>query len=276
MLNQNWQFWQGKTALVTGASSGIGLAIARALAAHGLRLALSARREDRLESLAGEIRAAGGEAFVLPADLSRPEEAHRLAAAALALPGGVDVLVNNAGLGWYGYFAGMPQPVLDELIQVNIVAPAVLTRLLLPSMLQRGCGRVINISSISGAIPSQGIALYGASKSFLDSFTTALHRELRGSGVTACEVRPGPVTSEFYARSAAREGGRPVPAERFAVSAERVAAVTARLLPHPRRVANVPAILAVVPWVELCFGWLIDRLGPLLLRRPEPTTRSKD
>ena len=275
-MNQTWQFWQGKTALVTGASSGIGLAVARALAARGLRLVLSARREDRLSSLAAEIRAAGGEAAILPADLSRLNEAHRLAAAALALPGGVDVLVNNAGLGWYGYYSGMPQPVLDELMQVNIVAPAVLTRLCLPAMLARGYGRVINISSISGAIPSQGIVLYGASKAFLDSFTTSLHRELRGSGVSSCEVRPGPVTSEFYSRSAAREGGRPVPAERFAVSAERVAAVTARLLPHPRRVVNIPAILALVPWVELCFGWLIDLLGPLLLRRPHTPTPPKD
>lgn len=276
MPKQNWQYWQAKTALVTGASSGIGLAIARSLAARGLRLVLSARRVDRLETLAAEIRAAGGQALVLPADLSQLQEVYRLAEAVLALPGGVDVLINNAGLGWYGYYVKMPQPVLNELIQVNIVAPAVLTRLLLPAMLDRACGRIINISSISGAIPSQGIVLYGASKAFLDSFSTSLHRELRGSGVAVCAVRPGPVTSEFYARAANREGGRPVPAERFAVSAGRVAAVATRLLPHPRRVVNIPSVLALVPWVELCFGWLIDPLGPLLLRRPQTPSPPKD
>ncbi len=270
-MTASWSFWQGKTALVTGASAGIGLQIARALAARGLNLILTARREDRLAVLARSLEAEGCQVSVIPADLSRVEDVARLAEAALAHPGGVDVLINNAGLGWYGYYSDMPLAVLNELMAVNVYAPVLLTRLLLPPMIQRRCGRIINISSISAAIPSQGIVLYGASKAFLDSFTTSLHRELRGNGVSVCEVRPGPVTSEFYARSASREGGRRVPAERFAVSAERVAARAVRLLPYPRRVTNVPALLGAVPWLELTFGWLIDRLGPLLLRRSHPS-----
>lgn len=257
--------WRGKTALITGASSGIGAAAARKLAGEGLTVLLAARRLDRLQALAEQIQTSGGQARVMAADLS--VEAERAAVFAWAeAAGGVDVLINNAGLGWYGYFSQMPWADAVSILQVNINAAVHLTRLFLPGMLARSRGAVINIGSVSGGLPSQGIAVYGASKAFLDNFTSALHRELRGSGVHAGVLRVGPVTSEFYPNAAARSGRR-VPAERFAIPAERVAGCIWAMIQHPRRKVYLPGIYCLTPVVEFCFGWLIDWAGPLLLRQ---------
>ena len=266
--------WEGKLALVTGASSGIGAAIARRLARGGLRVALTARRAERLEALAAEIIQAGGQAAVFPADLSSPAQREALWEQVNARWGAPDVLVNDAGLGWYCWFTHMPAETARELLAVNVEAAVDLTRRALPDMLARHSGAVINISSVAGSLPMQGIALYGASKAFLDSYSTSLHRELRGSGVQVSVLRPGPVRSEFYPQAAQRSGGSPVPAERFAVSCEQVAESLWRLLRRPRRVVYVPALLRAAPWLEISFGWLIDRLGPLLLRRTaQPSPR---
>ncbi len=259
--------WQGRLALITGASSGIGAAAALRFARGGLRLALTARRADRLEELAARIRASGGQAEVFPADLACPAARPLLVEQIQARCGSVDVLVNNAGIGWYGYFSAMPWETAAELLSINVLAAAHLARLCLPGMCARARGRIINVGSVSGSLPSQGVAVYGASKAFLDNFTSALQRELRGAGVTASVVRLGPVASEFYAVSAARPSSSLFPAGRFSISAGRAAEGLYRLLAHPRRVVYLPAVLAAAPWLELCFGWLIDRLGPLLLKR---------
>lgn len=259
--------WAGKTALVTGASSGIGAAVARALARQGARVVLTARRAERLELLADEIRRDGGEAHAIAANLADEAERGRVLAKARELGGGVDILVNSAGLGWYGYGSEMPWDVAREMIQTNMAALAHLTLLVLRDMQARGAGHIVNISSIAGSLPEQGTALYSATKSFVDSFTTALHRELHGTAVRISLLRPGPVQTEFFARAASRADGRRVPGERFAISPERVARRVIALLRRPRRVAYVPGWLRFVPWVEPAFGWLIDRIGPALLRR---------
>ncbi len=116
-----------------------------------------------------------------------------------AAHGGADVLVNNAGIGWYGYYAEMPWETAREMLQVNVGAAVHLTSLFLPGMHARNAGHVVNVGSISGSIPSQGVALYGATKSFLDNFTTALYRELRGTRVHVSVVRAEPVKTEFCA-----------------------------------------------------------------------------
>jgi len=257
----------GRVALVTGASSGIGAASARQLAHHGLKVILVARRGDRLERLADEIRRDGGEAWVIAADLADERERVRVMREAAEFAGPVDVLVNSAGFGWYGYGSDMPWALALEMIQINLTAAAHLSLLMLREMTARGSGHIINISSVAGSLPEQGIALYGATKSFLDSFSTALHREARGTGVDVSVVRPGAVRTEFYELAASQPSGLRIPGQRFAVSAEAVGRRVAALVRHPRRVAYVPDWLRVVPWVEPAFGWLIDRLGPALLRR---------
>jgi hypothetical protein len=258
--------WHDKLALITGASSGIGAATARKLAQQGLRVVLAARRLARLESLAAEIRQAGGRAQVIVADLSVENDRQRLFEQVQSAHGPVDVLVNNAGLGWYGFYADMPWETALEMLQVNIAAVMHLTRLFLPTMHTRNTGHIINVGSVSGCLPSQGVVVYGASKSFLDAFTTALYRELSGTHVHISVVRAGAVASEFFQQAAQRSNGLSIPVERFAVSAECVAERIWSVLQRPRRVVYVPRLLQVTPWLEMLFGWIIDRLGPLLLR----------
>jgi uncharacterized protein len=267
MINQ----WKDKLAVITGASSGIGAAVARKLAAEGLRVVLVARRRERLESLAGEIRAAGGSARILTADLRCEGDRERLCAQAA----NADVLVNNAGLGWYGYGDEMSWKTAREMLQVNVVAVVQLSLAFLPGLRRRNTGHIINIGSISGSLPSQGIALYEATKSFLDAFTTALHRELTGTHVHISVVRAGPVKTEFGAAALALENGGHVPTEKIGVTSDKVAERIWSLVRRPRRIMYVPGYLRVVPWLELSFGWMIDQLGPLLLRNQRASAADK-
>jgi short-subunit dehydrogenase len=259
--------WKDKIALVTGASSGIGAATARELARQGMQVVLVARRKARLQELTDEIQSAGGKAQAIPADLSVPEGREQVYAQVVEKCGAPDVLVNNAGLGWYGYYSDMPWNIAQEMLQVNVAAVIHLTRLFLPNMRQHARGHIVNVGSISGSLPNQGIAIYAASKAFLDAFTSSLYRELVGTRLHVSVVRAGPVTSEFYQVAKTRPGGRPVPAERFAVSAESVARSIWGLLQRPHKVIYVPGILRISPWLETLFGWVIDRIGPVLLRR---------
>lgn len=259
------RIWQNSTAVVTGASGGIGAAVARRLANRGLCVVAVSRRTERLQALAEEDHPGGGAIIPFPLDLNDPASAETLYAEVTRRFEPVSVLVNNAGVGWYGFFNEMPWEIACEMVQVNVVAMARLTSLFLPGMQARQFGRIINLGSIAGSIPSQGIVMYAASKAFMDAFTTALHRELAGTGVWACVVRPGPVRTEFCGNVAARANGQRLPTERMGVSAERVARAVCSLLDRPRRVVYVPAFLSLTPWVEACFGWLMDRLGPLLL-----------
>jgi short-subunit dehydrogenase len=259
--------WKDKIAIITGASSGIGSATAKQLAKEGMQVVLVARRLERLETLAEEIRQSGGQPYILAADLTRETDRTRVFQEVTERFGGADVLVNNAGLGWYGYGDEMSWKIAWEMLQVNVETVVQLSLSFLAKMRQRDSGHIINVGSISGSIPSQGIALYGATKSFLDNFTTALYRELAGTRVHVSVVRAGPVRTEFGEAALAKENGGHVPTEKIGVTADYVAWRIWKLLLHPRRVIYVPDWLRVVPWAELAFGWIIDRLGPLLLKK---------
>lgn len=253
-------------ALVTGASSGIGAATARILAGHGLHVILTARRKDRLHELRAAINRDGGQVDVFPADLTREEDRKTLFEEVKAISDHIDLLVNNAGSGWYGYYADMPWETAREMLALNVSASIHLTSLFLPGMRARGQGNIINIGSIAGSFPNQGVAIYSATKSFLDAFTSALYREVRGSSIHISVVRAGPVITEFCETASLKKGGRHLPTEHFGVSAEKVAQRIWDLFKRPRKVIYVPAYLGITPWVELTFGWLVDRLGPLLLK----------
>jgi UDP-glucose 4-epimerase len=259
--------WKGKVAVVTGASGGIGTAIASKLAREGLKVVLVARRRDRLESLASQIRESGGEVLVVAADLTDERERLRVVDEVHAAYETVDVLVNSAGFGWYGYGSDMPWSLAWQMLQVNISAVVRFTLLFLADMKARNSGHIVNIGSIAGSLPSQGVALYSATKSFVDAFTTALYRELRGTDVHISVVRPGAVATGFFERASSQLAALRMPARRLGVKPEAVANRTWTLLRRPARVAYVPRVLGFIPWVELCLGWLIDRIGPLLLRR---------
>lgn len=186
------------TALVTGASSGIGVEIARLLAKRGHGVTLVARREDRLRELAEELSCANPiSAEAIAADLSDPASRDALAAKVAENGLDVDVLVNNAGFGDQGDFADRDLDSLMRMLSVNIDALVDLQGRFLPAMLERGRGCVINVASNAAFQPIPGNAAYAASKAFVLSFGDAVHHELKGTGVTLTTVCPGPVRTEF-------------------------------------------------------------------------------
>jgi short-subunit dehydrogenase len=192
-------------AMVTGASSGIGEAFAERLAGDGWDLVLVARRRERLEAIAARVTDAHGvSARVVEADLSDPAQLATLCAEAASLP--LALLVNNAALAHYMPFATLPPESAQELVQLNVLAPVLLTRSVLDGMVERGEGAVINVASLlafSGSwekdyLPKR--AVYAATKSFLTTFTQIIAAELRDTGVRAQVVCPGLVRSEFHTR----------------------------------------------------------------------------
>jgi short-subunit dehydrogenase len=187
------------TSLVTGGSSGLGAEFARQLAARGSDLVLVARSADRLEALAEQLRARHRVAVTaVPADLSLADEVSRVAAHAAATE--VGVLVNNAGFGTYGDFAGLDAGREHAEMMVNAVAAVDLAHAVLPGMLARRCGGIITVASSIAFQPSPRQAVYGATKAFALAFSEALWAETRGSGVRILALCPGPVATGYFAR----------------------------------------------------------------------------
>ena len=186
-----------RTILITGASSGLGAAIARELATAGHRLALTARREDRLDDLAREVRALGGDALSLPDDLADPDAPGRIVAAVAAHFGGLDALINNAGIGLPRYYAESDPAALREQVVVNLAAPIVLTRHALPHLIDSR-GSVVNVGSAITAVANPILGAYGATKAGLAYWNDALRREVRRRGVSVSLVDLGPVATEFF------------------------------------------------------------------------------
>src|SRR6266404_9783694 len=196
------------SAVITGASAGIGREFARQLALRAHRIVLVARRGDRLEELRLELRARNPalQVEVQVADLSVLEQVMELGRD-LSKDKPVDFLINNAGLGDYGPVSTADPRRLNEMIQVNVLAVTALTRALLPQMIAQKRGAILNVSSSAGFLPIPGFAVYAATKAYVTSFSEALRAELRGTGVTVCTLCPGPVHTEFQ-EVAKRSGGQ--------------------------------------------------------------------
>lgn len=192
-----------KTALITGASGGIGYELSKVFAANGHDLILVARSIDKLKRIQAELSQAHGiQADSLGYDLSQPESPAALFEQLQQRGIAVDVLVNNAGFGDYGPFAQGDWAKQEALLQLNMVALTQLTRLCLPPMLDRGQGKILNVASTAAFQPGPFMAIYYASKSYVRSFTEALAHELEGSGVTATVLCPGPTRgTDFQSRA---------------------------------------------------------------------------
>jgi short-subunit dehydrogenase len=221
--------------LVTGASSGIGRDIARVLAAEKRNLILVARDGMRLEALAAELRGGAILVEVIPADLTLHEAADTLVATIFQRGLAVAVLVNNAGFGVFGNHTVTALADEQQMLDLNVTALTRLTKLLLPAMLARGEGRILNLASIAAFLPGPHMAVYYATKAYVLSYSQALAEELRGSGVTVTALCPGLTESGFIARagmqSSALVKGKPLP------TSHEVAAFGVAAMHRGRRVA---------------------------------------
>jgi hypothetical protein len=218
--------------LITGASSGIGAALARRLAGGNRRIILVARRTERLESLANELNCPRDNVHIISADLTAPDGCARIIDEAVAQAGRIDVLVNNAGVGEYGEFVSRELAPLEKMIELNLTSLVRLTHLSLPGMVEQGRGHIVNIASTAAFQPTPSMAVYGATKSFVLSFSMALWHELKPAGIAVTCVCPGPVETEFF-----DHGGFDRRRDHFlrrAMSAEAVADATATAIESGR------------------------------------------
>jgi uncharacterized protein len=199
-----------RTALVTGASSGIGASCARRLASIGTDLVVVARHADRLEEVAAGLRDTHGvRVEALAADLTRPD-ARAVVEERLADRGSpIELLVNNAGFGAPGSFAAQPVAAVQGQIALNVLALTRLAHAALPAMIERGHGGILNVSSMAGFVPAPGSAIYAATKAFVTSFSESLHAEVRGRGVHVTALCPGFTRTEFHATSGVDPGAVP-------------------------------------------------------------------
>jgi len=189
--------FDGKVFLITGASAGIGRAVAFGAAAEGARLVLAARTEGPLEETAAALRDAGTEALGVPTDVGNDRECASLVRRAMDAFGRIDVLVNNAGVHHRGPFQSLAPAEATTMIDLNLRAPILLTRMCLDDMLRRDQGRIVNVASLAGCVPLPESVGYSASKFGLRAFSLALAEELRGTGIRVSVVSPGPVSTSF-------------------------------------------------------------------------------
>ena len=205
--------YTGKTALITGASSGIGVAYADGFAARGSNLILVARRKDRLEALATRLmKQYSVHVDVIAHDLTSPDAVAKLEKEIAKKKLSVDVLINNAGFGLNGFFVNEDRTKTQEEITLNIGVLVDLTAAFLPAMVQRNSGVVVNIASTASFQPVPGMAVYGATKAFVRSFTEALWGELGDSNVRVLAVSPGATESEFFVVAGGSPAGKAMPA----------------------------------------------------------------
>jgi uncharacterized protein len=199
--------YKGQRALVTGASSGIGAVFAREFARRGADLVLVARSEGKLAALADELSGSYGvDADIAVADLAKPSAAAELAASLRTRDLQIDILINNAGFGLFAPVYEADHAVLSDMVRLNIETLVDLTREYLPGMLERDRGAIVNVGSTAGFQPVPYMAVYGATKAFVLSFTEALRVELGQHGVRVTVLCPGPVPTEFQTRAGFRPG----------------------------------------------------------------------
>ena len=254
-----------KTILITGASSGIGAAVARELARGGHNLALTARRVDRLERLAAEFEAMGAEVLVLPASLEDPEAPEHLVSATVARFDRLDAAHQRRRIPDCLRLFGDSDPLeIRRQVEVNFIAPMLLARLAMPHLIESK-GTVINVGSAITAVPNPIFGVYGATKAALAWWNDALRRELLRRGVRVCLVEPGPVETEFFGALQAQVPGASgrilePPPWYFTARVDEVARRIVRLLNHPRRRLSV---LRRVVWPFRLIGALF-RIWPAL------------
>ena len=258
----------GRTALVTGASRGLGVYIARALAAEGMNLILAARSADPLEKVAADLRRSGTKVLCIPTDLGDRASLEALVARAEGEGGGVDLLVNNAGLEWSMAYDQIPLETIDDLIEINLRAPLVLSRLFLPKMLERGRGHIVNVSSLAGYGAVAYSEPYCATKAGLIGFTRSMRAtaKLLNYPVNCSVVSPGFVADAGMYNDMASKFGVKAPVAFGTSSPQKLAAAVVRaakrdvpeIIVNPTPIRPLIALALFAPRLAL---WIVMKLG---------------
>jgi short-subunit dehydrogenase len=241
----DYQMVAGEVAIVTGASAGIGAATARELARRGARVVLAARGANELEAQARSIAANGGDAIAIPTDISDNGQVERLVARTYEAFGKADVLINNAGIGWTKLLVHSSPDEICQVVDINLTGAILMTRAVLPGMLERRRGAIINVSSVCGRVAVE--PLYSATKYGIRGFSLALRRQLAGSNVSVSLVSPGNIRTKMT-----EDIDEPM------TEPEVVAEAIAKLISHPRREVVVPYKHNAVIWLEQGLPGLAD------------------
>jgi short-subunit dehydrogenase len=264
---------RGQVVLITGASSGIGEATARAFAPTGVRFVLAARRLERLLALAQEIERAGAESgasLVVPTDISRAEDIEALVAATLDRFGRIDILFNNAGLGRIGWLEALTPDEIRAQFDVNILGMILLTRAVLPAMQRQRSGHIINMASMAAKIATPGYTAYAATKSAVAGFSEALRREVAPWGIHVSLICPGGAQTEFGEKAhIERRTGLRTP-RLLRLSADDVARTVVSVAHRPRRQVILPWPLALGVAVNRLAPWLIDWVSARFVQAERP------
>lgn len=263
------EFLSPCTALITGASSGLGAEFARQLAPHVAEMVLVARRVDRLETLKAELERPGLAIHIQKVDLAHPGETEGLLRWLKANDIHVNFLINNAGLGDHGRFENGDWDRVQQMLDVNIVALTRLTHGLLPTLHKAKESAILNVSSVVALMPMPKMAVYAASKAYVSSFSEALRAELRGTGVRVTTLCPGPVPTEFAPTAERSANPDPVPApECFKVSAEQVVREGLRAVERDRP--------RVIPGWFVAFVMLLTAAMPMFILRMAMKGQAKE
>ncbi len=225
----------GKTAVITGATSGIGRAIAIDLARRGLTVVAVGRREDRLDATVERCRRSSPASRAVVADVSKRSECNQVTAEAARHLGQIDMLINNAGVGLHRNVSDTSVEEIEHIIQTNFLGAVYMTSAVLEPMLERGHGHIVNITSVAGHLPLPGEAAYCASKAALSAWTQSLSLELAGSGVHVGELSPGPIDTEIWRKADAQYPGRLYPPRVIAAAVVKMIEKKITYMTVPRR-----------------------------------------
>ena len=247
--------------IVTGASSGIGAAVAKLFASEGYRVSMGARRIERLQALSTEIKSAGGESIAVQADLTRFEDIQRLVNSTLDGFGQIDILVNNAGFGRIKWLEELdPIKDIQAQIQINLISAVIISHQVLPYLIEQRSGHIINIGSMGGLVASPTYTVYSASKFGLRGFTESLRREVGIYGVHVSGIYPGAVKTEFKQHAGInRKTGRTTP-KTLLLESEEVAQAVLDVVRRPRRALIIPWQMRFTVWLNMLFPGIVDRI----------------
>jgi len=252
---------RGKVVIVTGASSGIGEATARQFGREGARLVLAARRVDRLEALANEIKTmgSGAETLVVQADLSKLEDIQALIQKTIDTFKRIDVLVNNAGFGRLNWLENL-DPVKDIQAQfdVNVMGVIQTTRQTLPVMIKQRSGHIINMCSMAGLVATPTYTIYAASKHAVHGFSEALRREVKPWGIDVSMIYPGGVVTEFQSHAGIKRKTNATTPRALLLTADQVGSAVVQLIRHPRAMWILPWAWSFTVWMNRNLNWLVD------------------